>query len=380
MERAIFPEYLWAFSTLLFLAGIASSCSDRYWLLQKPVAFFIFGDSIFDAGNNNYINTSPRFQANYWPYGESFFNTSTGRATNGRTIPDFISDYAKLPLIPPYLQPDIHDYVYGVNFASIGAGTLVETHPGLVIDLKTQLSNFYKVEKQLRDKLGCEEANTLLSTAVYLFSVGGNDYFAPFQKNTSFFESEYIQKEYTSMVIGTLTNVIQEIYNKGGRKFGFLNLTPLGSLPYIKALKANKTDGCDKDLTEVAKLHNSALSEALQKLESQVTGFKYALHDFFTSVDERSENPSKYGFKEVNMACCGSGPYRGYTRCGSVRKPYELCENPSDFLYFDPFHPTEKAYAQIAKLFWSGKSKITGPYNLKYLFKLDNECRTSLIS
>ncbi|EXB88178.1 GDSL esterase/lipase 2 [Morus notabilis] len=294
MERAIFPEYLWAFSTLLFLAGIASSCSDRYWLLQKPVAFFIFGDSIFDAGNNNYINTSPRFQANYWPYGESFFNTSTGRATNGRTIPDFISDYAKLPLIPPYLQPDIHDYVYGVNFASIGAGTLVETHPGLVIDLKTQLSNFYKVEKQLRDKLGCEEANTLLSTAVYLFSVGGNDYFAPFQKNTSFFESEYIQKEYTSMVIGTLTNVIQEIYKLGARKFGFMNLTPIGCLPLVKALK-RETGGCVQGFTEVAKIHNRALSESLQKLESNLQDFKYSLHDFFTSFGERSENPSKYG-------------------------------------------------------------------------------------
>lgn len=56
------------------------------------VALFIFGDSIFDAGNNNYINTSARFRANFWPYGESFFKYATGRFSDGRLIPDFIGN------------------------------------------------------------------------------------------------------------------------------------------------------------------------------------------------------------------------------------------------------------------------------------------------
>lgn len=76
------------------------------------------------------------------------------------------------------------------------------------------------------------------------------------------------------------------------------------------------------------------------------------------------------------MACCGSGPYRGIHSCGSVMKEYELCENPSDFLYFDSFHPTEKVNEQIAKLFWSGNSDITGPYNLKSLFERDIKCNS----
>lgn len=75
------------------------------------------------------------------------------------------------------------------------------------------------------------------------------------------------------------------------------------------------------------------------------------------------------------MACCGSGPYRGFGSCGSVTEEYELCQNPSDYLYFDPSHLTEKAYEQIAKLLWSGNSDITGPYNFKSLFELDNIMR-----
>lgn len=37
-----------------------------------------------------------------------------------------------MPLIQPYLFPGSQDYVNGINFASAGAGALVETHKGLV--------------------------------------------------------------------------------------------------------------------------------------------------------------------------------------------------------------------------------------------------------
>ncbi|XP_031274232.1 GDSL esterase/lipase 1-like [Pistacia vera] len=57
---------------------------------RKHVAVFIFGDSLFDAGNNNYINTTTEFQSKFWPYGETFFKYPTGRRSNGRLIPDYI--------------------------------------------------------------------------------------------------------------------------------------------------------------------------------------------------------------------------------------------------------------------------------------------------
>lgn len=45
----------------------------------------------------------------------------------------FSAEYANLPLIPPFLQPGIINrgyYYSGVNFASAGAGALVETFQG----------------------------------------------------------------------------------------------------------------------------------------------------------------------------------------------------------------------------------------------------------
>ena len=44
----------------------------------------------------------------------------------------YAAEYAKLPLIPPYLFPGYVDLTYGVNFASAGAGALSQTRQGFV--------------------------------------------------------------------------------------------------------------------------------------------------------------------------------------------------------------------------------------------------------
>lgn len=76
------------------------------------------------------------------------------------------------------------------------------------------------------------------------------------------------------------------------------------------------------------------------------------------------------GFKNGDSACCGSGPYRGVYSCGGMRgiKEYELCENASEYLFFDSNHPSEVAYQQLAKLMWEGSASVTGPHNLKSFF------------
>ncbi|KAF7843650.1 GDSL esterase/lipase 5 [Senna tora] len=171
---------------------------------SSSAALFVFGSSIFDAGNNNYINTTTSNQANFWPYGETFFRYPTGRFSDGRLISDFIAEYAQLPLILPYLHPSYQSYIHGANFASAGSGALVETNKGLVIDLKTQLSYFINVRARLRQRIGDAKAARLVSKAVYLFNIGDNDY-------TSIFNSQHNNPHpFINMVISNITHVIKE--------------------------------------------------------------------------------------------------------------------------------------------------------------------------
>ncbi|XP_062074588.1 GDSL esterase/lipase 1-like [Humulus lupulus] len=349
---------------------VPTKCYHHYpQPLEDVIAsLFIFGDSLFDAGNNNYINTPG--QANYYPYGETFFKYPSGRFCDGRIIPDFIAECAKLPLIPPYLYPGNYDFRYGVNFASSGSGALTETRQGFVIDLKTQLGYFKNVSNQLKQQMGYADAKTLLSRAVYVFSVGNNDYLFPFDTNTTILNS-YTTKQYVGMVIGNITQVTQEIYNIGGRKFGFLNLAHLGCTPSGRVLEGGNSGACFEKFTPFVKLHNTQLSMILKELHTKLKGFRYSLVDFYSFSQERLNNPSKYGFKEAKEACCGSGPYRGYFSCGGRRgvKEYELCENVTDYVFFDSTHPTEKINMQFTREAWNGKPGFSGPYNLKALFQ-----------
>lgn len=53
-------------------------------------AFFVFGDSLVDNGNNDYLITTAR--ADSYPYGIDYpTHRPTGRFSNGLNIPDLIS-------------------------------------------------------------------------------------------------------------------------------------------------------------------------------------------------------------------------------------------------------------------------------------------------
>lgn len=58
---------------------------------KKPPATFTLGDSLVDVGNNNYL-TFTLATANHKPYGlDRADKVATGRFSNGKIIPDFIS-------------------------------------------------------------------------------------------------------------------------------------------------------------------------------------------------------------------------------------------------------------------------------------------------
>lgn len=92
---------------------------------------------------------------------------------------------------------------------------------------------------------------------------------------------------------------------------------------------------------------------------------KYCADVYGGGVDE--------GFKEGKSGCCGSGEYRGIYSCGGKRgqKEFELCKNPNQYLFFDSYHPNQRAYEQFAKHMWSGDTQVIYPYNLKQLFQHD---------
>ncbi|XP_027337341.1 GDSL esterase/lipase 1-like [Abrus precatorius] len=327
---------------------------------------FVFGDSLFDPGNNQYLNSSMTVPSTRWPYGETYFKNPTGRFSDGRLVPDFIAQFANLPILAPYLQHGAEQFIHGTNFASAGAGVLA--HNDSTINLSTQLNHFKAVVKSLRQKLGDKKVNRVLNNAVYLFSMGGNDYFSLLNQNLNVTQS--YQTQYVKMVIGSLTNTLKEVYILGGRKIAFQNVGPLGCVPIARERNPQVGGSCDEVASAMARQHNKALSVALKKLESTLPGFKYSMFDYYSALLDKVNNPSKYGFKEGKEACCGHGAY-GAFGCGggfSGKENFEVCHNTAEYVWFDGAHTTERANRQLAELIWNGPPMITGPYTVKQLF------------
>ncbi|WJX28655.1 hypothetical protein P8452_17347 [Trifolium repens] len=359
---------------IAFIASLSFSTSQSLGNGITNNALFIFGDSTVDSGNNNYIDTIPENKADYKPYGQNgVFREPTGRFSDGRVITDFIAEYAKLPLLLPFLEPSI-DYSNGVNFASGGAGVLPETNQGLVIDLPTQLRNFEEVRKSLEEKLGEEKSNELISEAVYFISIGSNDYMGGYLGNPKM-QEKYNPEQYIGIVIGNLTQAIQNLYYKGARKFGFLSLSPLGCLPALRAANPDEANkgGCFEAASSLALAHNNALFKVVTRFNQVFKGFMYSNSNFYDWLQDKINNPTNYGFKDGINACCGNGPYGGIYTCGGTKKikEYNLCDNVEEFVWWDSFHPTEKIHEQFAKALWNGSNSIVGPYNLERLFNND---------
>ncbi|XP_027906488.1 GDSL esterase/lipase 1-like [Vigna unguiculata] len=361
---------LLVFSLGIFIQMSYCHSSITTCLPQKNAALFILGDSLFDNGNNNYINTTISYQANYYPYGETFFKYPSGRFSDGRMIPDVVAELAKLPILPPYLHPGRVEHVYGVNFASGGAGALRETSQGFVIDLKTQVSYLKDLKNVFSERLGNAVAEEIVSKSVYLISIGSNDYGTLLNPDSDPVFPPGDHQGFVDSVIGNLTDAIKEIYNVGGRKFGFVNVGPIGCVPAIRVL-VNNGSTCLEEFSAIARQHNTALSEKLLELEKQLKGFKYSVNDFYGALSEVLNNPTKYGFKDPSVGCCGGGAYRGDQSCGGNKgtKEYELCDNVNEHLFFDSNHVTDRASQHFAELIWNGNHSVTTPYNLKQLFE-----------
>jgi len=75
------------FTTLILAAVTLLTATKR---AEAARTFFVFGDSLVDSGNNNYLPTTAR--ADSPPYGIDYpTHRPTGRFSNGYNLPDLIS-------------------------------------------------------------------------------------------------------------------------------------------------------------------------------------------------------------------------------------------------------------------------------------------------
>lgn len=335
-------------------------------------AFFVFGDSLVDNGNNNYLATSAR--ADTPPYGIDYpTRRPTGRFSNGYNIPDFISQELGSESTLPYLSPELtgQRLLVGANFASAGIGILNDTGIQFVniIRIYRQLEYFEEYQRRVTALIGAARTKRLVNGSLVLMTLGGNDfvnnyYLVPFSARSR----QFALPDYVKYLIAEYKKILRRLYDIGARRVLVTGTGPLGCVPAELALRSRNGE-CSAELQRAASLFNPQLVQMLGQLNREVGSQVFIgvntqqMHLDFVS------NPRAFGFVTSKVACCGQGPYNGVGLCTVASN---LCPNRDVYAFWDPFHPSERANKLIVQQIMSGSSKYMHPMNLSTILALDS--------
>ncbi|XP_062097966.1 GDSL esterase/lipase At4g16230-like [Humulus lupulus] len=374
----IFLITIISFLLLLHIPCSYSKCSDNEFgnkkckKMMKIKGLFVFGSSLVDNGNNNFINNSLA-KANYLPYGLDFPLGPSGRFTNGKNVVDLIGEKLRLPFIPAFADPSTKGrrIVHGVSFASGGSGILDDTGSiaGDVISLREQIRNLEKITlPELEGEVGCKSKQILRD---YLFVVGSgsNDY--SFNYFLTGLNKRVTLQDFTTNLTLSLSHHLKKLYRLGGRRFVLMSINPIGCSPMVRIMVQPTQNRCIQGLNLAAQLFNSHLKSLVDTIKPQMPGSTLVYVNSYKIIRDIIRNPFSKGFEEASKPCCKVASLSEGGNGVLCRREGEVCANRSNHVFFDGLHPTEAVNVQIAnKAYASTLPTEVYPINIQQLAQI----------
>ncbi|XP_020399669.1 GDSL esterase/lipase At5g37690 [Zea mays] len=329
------------------VAGAASTPAAAAATTSRSPVIYIFGDSMSDVGNNNYLLLSLA-KCNYPWYGIDYKNGyPTGRFTNGRTIGDIMAAKFGSPPPVPFLSLYMTDdeVLGGVNFASGGAGLLNETGIYFVqyLSFDSQISSFEQIKNAMIAKIGKKAAEETINGAIFQIGLGSNDYVNNFLRPFMADGIVYTHDEFIGLLMDTIDRQLTRLYKLGARHIWFSGLAPLGCIPSQRVLSDGGGE-CLDDVNTYAIQFNAAAKDLLEGLNAKLPGARMYLSDCYSIVMELIDHPEKHGFKTSHTSCCDVD-----TTVGGLCLPTaQLCADRRDFVFWDAYHTSDAANQVIA--------------------------------
>ncbi|KAH9311844.1 hypothetical protein KI387_026879, partial [Taxus chinensis] len=265
-------------------------------------ASFVFGDSLVDAGNNNYLATLSK--ANIRPNGCDFKPSNgqpTGRYSNGRIIPDIIADeLGQSAYSPPFLAPSTKGsaILHGVNYASGGSGILNSTGSlfGGRLSLPVQIDNFEETRKELRSMLGERGAKELIGKSIFSVTMGANDfinnYLVPFASTVQ--RIIVSEESFIDQVMSTFERELRRLYALDARRIVVANIGPIGCIPYQRMINRLDDKECAMLPNQMALQFNKQLKDLILQLNANLTNATFVYANTYDMVEDVIKNYAKY--------------------------------------------------------------------------------------
>jgi phospholipase/lecithinase/hemolysin len=157
-----------------------------------------------------------------------------------------------------------------------------------------ELEYYKDYQNKLRAYLGKEKANEIFSEALYLMSLGTND----FLENYYIFptrQSQFTIKQYQDFLVGLSEKFIRDLYGLGARKLSLTGVPPMGCLPLERLTNFLEDHDCNEEYNNVALEFNGKLNNMVRRLNKELRGLKIVFADAYHIVYQMIRRPSLYG-------------------------------------------------------------------------------------
>jgi len=163
-----------------------------------------------------------------------------------------------------------------------------------VIPLWKELEYYKEYQAKLRSHVGVEKANEIIREALYLMSLGTND----FLENYYVFPTRrlhYTVSQYQDFLLGIAENFVRELYALGARKLSITGLVPVGCLPLERTTNILGNHGCNEEYNNVALSFNAKLENVITRLNKELPGLRALSANAYAIVNDIITRPSAYG-------------------------------------------------------------------------------------
>ena len=163
-----------------------------------------------------------------------------------------------------------------------------------VIPLWKELEYYKHYQTKLRAYLGTKKANEVLSEALYVMSLGTNDFLENYYTfpNRS---SQFTINQYEDFLIGIAGNFVKQLHRLGARKISVGGLPPMGCMPLERTTNYMNHGECVEEYNNVALKFNFKLKALVTKLNKELLGAKIVLSNPYYILMSIVQRPLAYG-------------------------------------------------------------------------------------
>ena len=273
----------------------------------------VFGGSVSDPGNffalTGITNAPPYDDLNPFLVPTGPYSIGGHHFSNGAT---WIEQFARPLGLSRYVRPAFRgSSPHATNYAVGGARArdIPDT-----LDMTEQVAAFLN---DLRNRTPSE--------ALFVIDFGGNDVRDALAAGNPGILND---------ALDAIADNVAALYAVGARKFLFLTVANIGSLPSVRILDDMIPADVAEAATDLTVGFNAGLNLIIESLPADV---EVAVLDVFQKVEELIANPSAFGLTEVEEACImpNMPPFR--------------CKKPNHYLFWDGIHPTKAVHAIFAE-------------------------------